>query len=55
MKDSEALKRDNEAQKRKLKEAGAIAAAEELITKEETGVRANPDVVKGGNIATSRS
>ena len=45
--------RDNEAQERELEETGAAAAVaeEELITKEESGGQANPDVVKRANIA----
>jgi hypothetical protein len=45
------LKDENEAQKRELEETAATAAAEQLITKEETGVGANPDCVKSGKIA----
>ena len=52
-KEIEALKEENKAQKRKLEETAVTAAAEQpiTITNEETGVGANLDDVKPGNIA----
>lgn len=38
-KENETLRKENEAQKKELQETGATAAAEELITKQETGAR----------------
>jgi hypothetical protein len=50
-KEIEALKEEKKAQKRKLEETAATAGVEQPIIKEETGVGANLDDVKPGNIA----